>query len=501
MSSKIVNPGMELNVLSFIIDNPDYFFINFGDFQPKYFSVNVHREVFKYILKLRKDGDKIPSFNAFKEVILSSPDIEHRTLELIPKVLELLPSHTIQRQDLDLTVKTLIELHATRDLVVNMNSIAEDIQNTPIDENIQKLEKKIQDLKEQLSYNKPIDMMSFKNDLDKRMDYAKAIHDNPDQVGMVRTGLKNFDNFFPRQAPGQFIIFQARTNVGKSMFLKNVAVKNYEAGLKVIVVTIEMNAMEWANRIDSALTGIKHSEFTKGTISQSQDLLDIWRTKVRSFGTDKNKNEDLILYWQPDNCTPARLEALIARNPFKPDVIVVDYAGDLKSGLKGMGDYDARAHAEIYAGLKRIAGTYKAVLYTAQQTKRGIKKVTDESGAWSDVASAKADMMIAIEQTKEDEIFEVQIGGRRFSQRLTVTVIKGRHIPKGCYTKIIPDWEHMTWIEQQFDNAKFEGRSDDADAKKDVPKKAANDSQPPTDTNTQDEMDKVEIPVDLVNFM
>ena len=156
-----------------------------------------------------------------------------------------------------------------------------------------------------------------------------------------------------------------------------------------------------------------------------------------------------MVYWVPSQCTPAKVESIISNNPFKPDIVIVDYAGDMKAGLKGVPDYDPSSHAEIYSSLKEFAGKYECVMYTAQQSKRGTKgKADTESGSWSDVASGKADIMMAVEVTKEDEDFITEVDGSMIIGRMTVSIIKGRNIPK-CKTHIIPRFQRMSWLEKE----------------------------------------------------
>ena len=49
-------------------------------------------------------------------------------------------------------------------------------------------------------------------------------------------------------------IFAGPTNVGKSIFLSNVATNAAEAGKKVLVVSLEMSEMIYSKRITSKLT-------------------------------------------------------------------------------------------------------------------------------------------------------------------------------------------------------------------------------------------------------
>jgi len=453
-SNKLTNLVLEQNLLNIIINDSDYFFSNYSDFDPRSFANTQHIKIFKLILKMHKDKKAIPSVETLKAIVKSESELDLSEIELISNAIDSLPKEKIKKTDSEAIVISLTKSLVSRLAIKHIHEIVSLVENGNVEDAVDGMNKYSSVFKEILSTDKLIDVMAFKKDIDKRIEYAIDIKNNPNKIGMVKTGLVNFDKFNPKQSPGELVIYQARTNVGKSMFLMNTAIKNHQAGLKVIVITIEMNAMQWATRIDSCISGFKHSDFSSGEIVSDNSKLTNWKDSVKKFGGD---DSELMVYWRPENCTPAVVERIISRNPFKPDLVVVDYAGDMKSGLKNIGEYDPRSHAEIYSKLKEIAGKFTCVLYTAQQTKRGVKTVNDESGAWSDVASAKADIIFAIQKEKEDEIFETEINGIRYRDRLTISAVKARGFPKNCYTNIIPIWDRMTFIEKEFDTRQIKG--------------------------------------------
>lgn len=307
------------------------------------------------------------------------------------------------------------------------------------------LEKSFSEIRRMKNPKQVQTVMGLKNSLKDRQSLAKDIHDNPDKVGMCELGFKNIDKYIGRQAPGEFVLYQARTNTGKSMFLMHTALHNYKRGLRGIIITIEMSASQYLYRMDSNITGIEHKQFSSGSITTDTDLMKRWDNRISCVSS---RDEDLLVYWVPSGCTPAKVRSIIANNPFSPDFIIIDYAGDMKSGINGVSDYDAAAFGVIYSSLKEFAGEFNCVVYSAQQTKRGVKKVDTESGSWSDIASHKADIMIALEITKEDEDFMTEFEGVVYNGRMSISIIKGRNIPK-CRTQVIPQFHKMTFIEKE----------------------------------------------------
>ena len=71
--------------------------------------------------------------------------------------------------------------------------------------------------------------------------------------------------------------------------------------------------------------------------------------------------------------------------------------------------------------------------------------------SWSDEASAKADLMMAVEVTKEDEDYMTKTdNGSVVIGRMTVSIIKGRNVPR-CKTYIMPRFSRMSWLEKVED--------------------------------------------------
>lgn len=410
---------------------------------PDYFSALFHRKIAKIIFKLLHDGKNytLSSFRNYFTLHNSDNDlISYETFETTVK------EHKCTFDDIGLNTENLIECYAIRKLYKTINSSIDNPDNKETIELIREIKQRCVMSEELITRNSIKRKMGLKSGLEERIKRAEEVHNNPNTAGMVLTGLKNLDKWIGRQTPGQLVIYQARTGVGKSMMLMGTAIANFKKGLKVVIITIEMSDLDYLYRFDSNITGFEHREFSQGEIVTDCDKVDIWRKKINKLGTPES---DINVYWVPDNCTPATVERIVEENEFKPDLVIVDYAGDMSSGLNGVPDFDARAHAEIYSSLKRVAGKYNCVVYTAQQSKRGTKgKASTETGSWSDIASAKADIMFAVEVTKEDEDFMSEVNGNVVFGRMTVSVIKGRNVPK-CKTHIIPSFSKMSWLERE----------------------------------------------------
>lgn len=414
--------------------------------EPEHFGSLFHRQVFEHIVKNFRSSGDVMSLKMFVKHFLGRPDSQPDDEIKIKTFVNKVKVAKIRLDDIEHARKMLIECYATRKVLSAMGDVLEELEHKSLENILPKLQNIYKDTLSLLEEESQVRVMGLKDGLQERITRAEEVYKNPDDAGMVCTGLKNLDKFIGRQSPGQLVVYQARTGVGKSMMLMGTAIANFRKGLKVMVITIEMSEYDYLYRFDSNLTGIEHRQFSSGEITKDKDMVDIWKQRIQRLG---KPDSDLMVYWVPSQCTPDKVENLIASNPFKPDVVIVDYAGDMKAGLKGVPDYDARSHAEIYSALKEFAGKFKCVLVTAQQSKRGSGgKASTETGAWSDVASAKSDIMLAVEVTKEDEDFMTEVDGNVVIGRMTISIIKGRNIPK-CKTNIIPRFQKMSWIEKE----------------------------------------------------
>ena len=410
---------------------------------PEYFSVILHRKVATYLMDFLHRSEKY-SIKSFGTYFANAEPEESVVYERFVDDVKL---HSCSLDDLDLNLHIMCECYATRKLFKTINDCIDNKKNKSTLDCVLDIKQRCCVAEQILESDKKRRKMGLKSGLKDRIDRAQKVHDDPDNAGMIITGLKNIDKWIGRQTPGDLCIYQARTGKGKSMMLMGTAIANFKRGLKVMVITIEMSDYDYLYRFDSNITGIEHREFTQGEIINDGDKISLWKRRIKSTGKGEN---DLNVYWVPANCTPATIEQLVEDNEYKPDLLIVDYAGDMSSGLSGVPDLSPTAQGEVYTGLKRIAGKFECVVYTAQQSIRGTKagRSSTETGAWSDRASQLASLMLAVEVTREDEDFMTEVNGDVVIGRMTVSVIKGRNAPC-CKTHIIPRFSKMNWLEKE----------------------------------------------------
>lgn len=424
-----------------------------GDF------ANFHnRIVFNFVKDIYQKEGNVPTVSTIFSLMKNSGNVTKENLVGAKSAMETFRKVCIPDSDLKKCIQELKRLAAIRTVIKKSGELVDKLSTDNIDVELSTYNRDVEKVRQRLTESFAESMMTLKGDITQRIDHTKQVTNNPTTLGMVCYGFKNFDKWLNPITPGSLVIYQARTNSGKSMFLMGSALSNYARGRNVVYITIEMSPIEVLFRMDSHITDLKHELFAKGEIAKDVDLTDLWKKKVEQYGGAKQTN-DLYVYGVLENCTPQKIDDILASLTFHPDLVVIDYAGDMKANLKGIANYDPKAHAEIYSRLKEIAGKYHTVVWTAQQTKRGANKgqvLTTEDGAWTDVASGKADVMIAIQETKEDKLYESEHDGVKVTGRYTIAIIKNRNGEK-LKTNIVPHFYKMKWIEKECEAKMYIG--------------------------------------------
>lgn len=433
--------------------------------EPEDFAFPIYRKIYKIIQDEFHKTGQIVSFKGFYKFVLGLPETTEEDKIQYSVALKDISNAIITEEDAIPYTEQLKELSHTRKLLYSMKLTSENLNHGDTKAAIQLMESQLDDIKKGMKSVSKVACMGVREDIEKRIKYLKNIREHPEDAGVIWTGFKNFDNWNPPSKPGDLILFQARTGCGKTMFLKGLALANWCGvysknfhpiekkgkikGAKVIIITIEMSEIDYTLRMDSQISKMRHTEeFCFGKVVETEEKIKKWSDSIKQFSDNPT---DLLVYYVPENCTPAVIDDIIANNPFPPDLVVIDYIGDMDTGVKGLSNYDWKAQSILYQRIKQIAGKRKCVICSAQQTIRNTKKITDESGAGTDKASSLASIIIAIEQTEMDKLHNGKDSeGNTVEGRLTLTEIKVRSGTK-LMTNIIPEFYRMSWCEKEFD--------------------------------------------------
>lgn len=204
-------------------------------------------------------------------------------------------------------------------------------------------------------------------------------------------------------------MFAGQSNIGKSIFLGNVAANIASQNKTVLVVTLEMSEMMYAQRIASNITKIPMKDFKIETHNLRDGIVEE-RKKLP-------KAKILIKEFPPSTITPKQLQAFIKKlvdSGEQIDAVVIDYIGLLHSP-QGSNSYERIKY--VCEQVRAMSYIFECPFISATQIGRCI-----------DVES------LVLSENGEKKIGDVVVGDKILGSEGFVEI---RHVypreRKGCY--------------------------------------------------------------------
>jgi len=246
-------------------------------------------------------------------------------------------------------------------------------------------------------------------------------------------------------------VFAGPTNVGKSIFLSNIASNAAAEGKNVLVVSLEMSEMIYCKRITSKLTGLP--------INYLHDHVEELREKVGKFKMTHPRANMIIKEFAPSSITPPQLEGYIKKlinKKFKPDIIVLDYL-NLLASTYGNNSYERIK--SISEQVRAMSYTFECPIISATQVNRtgygntangpGLEAIGESYGL-----GATADVIVSIWRTEEDEEDDA----------LHIGIIKNRFGSNTGSTRVSIDYNTLTLTENNDLNINEDVNAAETDA-------------------------------------
>jgi KaiC/GvpD/RAD55 family RecA-like ATPase len=139
------------------------------------------------------------------------------------------------------------------------------------------------------------------------------------------------------------------SGVGKSIFLVNFARDNLENGYNVLYISTEMDEVDILERLAKSLYRVLDER--EVILKEAIPIGKLSIQKVHPYDT-----------------TYLDIQGIIDTLGWKPDIVYIDYADELKSHEEAKSEYDAQGI--IYSGLKKLAEMNDIPVVTATQTNR-----------------------------------------------------------------------------------------------------------------------------------
>ena len=192
-------------------------------------------------------------------------------------------------------------------------------------------------------------------------------------------------------------VFAGETNIGKSIFLGNIARNIADQGRTVLLISLEMSELVYAKRITTNLTQIPIRDLHHRT--------DDIESCVKQYKQKNGKAKVIVKEFPPSTVTCRHLKGYIKKlidRGVKLDAIVVDYVNLLKSDV-GTNSYERIKYAT--EELRALSYTFECPVITATQLNRsgysevnpGLDTVGESYGL-----AATADAIFSIWREEED---------------------------------------------------------------------------------------------------
>jgi replicative DNA helicase len=225
-------------------------------------------------------------------------------------------------------------------------------------------------------------------------------------------------------------VFYGVTNVGKSIFLGNIATNILNQDKTVVLISMEMSEQVYAKRISAQL-----SQIPMDNLSSQIGLL---KDKLNSYKVNHRDSKLIIKEFPPKTVScfhiKTYIEKLIASG-VKPDVIILDYLNLIAPSERGVSSYEAVK--EITEMVRAMSYKFECPIVTATQTNRsgynqanpGLETTSESMGL-----SHTADAQFSIWTEEEDvELGIIHLG-----------ITKNRFGPRDCHTVLEIDYPTLT---------------------------------------------------------
>jgi len=201
-------------------------------------------------------------------------------------------------------------------------------------------------------------------------------------------------------------LFTGETNIGKSIFLGNVAINIANQGKSVLLVTLEMPELIYAQRLSANITKIPLSRIKTDTATLKQSL--------ENHASSNPEARILIKEFPPSTITIGYLQAYIKKlltQGYKFDAIVVDYV-NLFTIADGNNSYEKIK--KITEQLRALSYVFNCPIISATQLNRsgfstsdpGMNTISESMGL-----AMTADVILSIWQEVTDrELGVIKMG-------------------------------------------------------------------------------------------
>jgi replicative DNA helicase len=317
--------------------------------KPVYFKDKDIKNIFLIIKNFFEERGTTPTSTEVK-AYLTTDDLKNSFKTVVKKFSDI--DKNFNKDELYANTETFLKEKA---VFHTMMDVAEEFNNNKIDTSaiLQKFDNACNI---SLTTDSGLDLL---NDVDKLIESINA------ELNYIPSGWSWLDE----KIGGGFLesgrslyIFTGETNIGKSIFLGNIAVNIANQGKSVLLVTLEMPELIYAQRLSSNITKIPLSKLKSESSTLQQQLID--------HADNTPEAKIIIKEFPPSTITPLYLKSFIQKlvySGIKFDAIVIDYVNLLHSTV-GNNSYERVKY--VTEQLRAISYVFNCPIITATQLNR-----------------------------------------------------------------------------------------------------------------------------------
>ena len=360
--------------------------------KPAYFKNKDIAKVFTIISAFYQKRNKLPTVTEVKSY-LTTDDLKNSFRNIVNNIKDV--DKNLDRDELYENTETFLKEKA---VYHTMLSIAEDIASNKVDTSaaLAKFEKSCNI---NLVTDKGISLL--------------------DDVDKIIEDLNSTQNTIPSKWPwldehlnGGFLengralyVFVGETNIGKSIFLGNIATNIASQGKNVLLISLEMSELLYAKRLCSSISKIPLKELS----ANAYMLKDVMKESKQS-----NHGSIFIKEFPPSTITANHLKAFVKKitdTSVQIDAIVIDYLNLLHTTV-GNNSYERIKH--ITEQVRALSYMFNCPIISASQLNRaGFNTENPDMTTISESIglAATADVIVSIYQNEEDrELNVIRLG-------------------------------------------------------------------------------------------
>ena len=384
----IADGNMETAILSSLFKDMEYVAMSAGRITEESFSRKSARDLFKIVNKFKT---KYPGTSITPELLLKTPHLASGDIRsLLEEVVAFPPVPTQYMLD---QTSSFVRRHAMRDAFITSYDMIEDPDRYP------EIEAK---------FKKAMSMSSFEDlgldyfeeqSVRKRMERRKT-----SAIGNVRTMFTGIDDaLFETNrsvAGGTLNVFAGVSNIGKSIWLGQLAKNIADQGKVVVIYSLEMNEDSYASRLDANYAKVKTDSILAHEQHVTESVINAGvasggKIIIKQVPTGTASSSDLMTY-----LNSLKLRGIV------PDAVCIDYLNLMRPAQK------VSSSISIYERVKYIAEELRAVaiyfdipFFSATQLNRtgygstpSAQQISESMGLMHTV-----DLLIGIYQNNDDK--------------------------------------------------------------------------------------------------